>query len=195
MELVNSQRVNSLVLKLLTMKIIAICGSPRKGNTEFVLKRILTKAEEFGAKTELILLREKRIEFCDGCLSCETDFKCNIRDDMQIIYPRLNKCDLVILGSPTYFDCVTGLMKNFLDRLNPITSNKTLRGKKLSFITAGQADMASLNKSVKYIENFAGLTNMLFIGSLSLVARNPQDIENDPESIKKIDEFAKSLIL
>ncbi len=44
------------------MKILAICDSPRKGNTEFILKRILTKAETLGAKTELVLLREKRIE-------------------------------------------------------------------------------------------------------------------------------------
>lgn len=59
------------------MNIIAVCGSPRKGNTEFVLKRILTKAEELGVKTELILLREKRIEFCDGCLSCAQDIENN----------------------------------------------------------------------------------------------------------------------
>ena len=47
------------------MNIIALCGSPRDGNTEFTLKRILTKASELGASTELVLLRKKRIEFQD----------------------------------------------------------------------------------------------------------------------------------
>ena len=85
-------------------------------------------------------------------------------------------------------------MKNFIDRLNPITSKKGLENKKFSFMTVGQANIASLNKTIKYIENFADLTKMLFIGDLSLIAKNPQDIENNPESIQKIDEFTKGLI-
>ncbi len=176
------------------MNIIAICGSPRRGNTEFVLKRILTKAEELGSSAELVLLREKRIEFCNGCLSCDSSGECNTRDDMQIIYPKLEEADLIIFGSPTYFDCVTGLMKNFLDRLQPITSNKILKDKKFAFITVGQAVIESLNKTVKYIENFADIVKMSMVGDLSLIAKNHQDIENNLDKIKKIDEFTEGLI-
>ncbi|MCK5123460.1 MAG: flavodoxin family protein [Candidatus Pacebacteria bacterium] len=175
------------------MNIIAICGSPREGNTEFTLKRILTKAEEFGASSELVLLREKRIEFCDGCLSCSSTGKCKIRDDMQLIYPKLEEADLIIFGSPTYFDCVTGLMKNFLDRLHS-NYKKVLKDKKFVFITVGQADMESLNKTIKYVENFADIVKMFMVGDLGLIAKNPQDIENDPDKIKKIDEFTEGLI-
>ena len=176
------------------MKIIAVCGSPRKGNTEFILKRILTKAEELRSSSELVLLREKRIEFCNGCLNCNSTGECNIRDDMQIIYPKLESADLIIFGSPTYFDCVTGLMKNFLDRLHSITSKKILKDKKFAFLTVGQANMESLNKTIKYIENFSDIIKMSMVGDLSLIARNPQDIENNPESIQKIEEFAESLV-
>ena len=175
------------------MKIVAICGSPRRGNTEFILKRILTKAEELGTRTELVLLREKRIEFCNGCLNCNSTGKCNIRDDMQIIYPKLEDADLIIFGSPTYFDCVTGLMKNFLDRLHS-NYKKILKDKKFAFITVGQADMESLNKTIKYVENFADIVKMSMVGDLSLIAKNHQDIENNPDNIKKIDEFTKNLV-
>lgn len=177
------------------MKIIAICGSPRRGNTEFILKRILTKAEELGAKTELALLREKRIEFCNGCLSCDSAGECNIRDDMQIMYPKLEEADLIIFGSPNYFSNVSGMMKNFIDRLNPFYTNKKLRNKKVVAVIVGGTDKPdTIKNSIKSIELAADWTKMPLVGDLYLVGEGPQDIENNPESIRKIDEFTKNLV-
>lgn len=178
------------------MNIIAICGSPRKGNTEFVLKRILTKAEEFGAKTELILLREKRIEFCDGCLSCDSSGQCKIRDDMQIIYPRLEENDVIIFGSPNYFNNVSGFMKNFIDRLLPYYYKNKLINKKIVSVVVGASDKIEIiKKPANCIKEVADLLNISLIGEFSLVDKNkPNDVENNSESIKKIDEFAKNLV-
>ena len=177
------------------MNIVAICGSPRDGNTEFTLKRILTKAGEFGASTELVLLREKRIEFCDGCLSCDSSGKCKIRDDMQIIYPKLEKADLIIFGSPNYFSNMSGMMKNFVDRMNPYYTNKVLDGKKIAVAVVGEVNNS--NSVGKVISGFEAVVNsfkMSFVGDLFLTAKNPQDIENNPDDIKKIDEFTEGLI-
>lgn len=57
------------------IKILAVCGSPRRGNTEWVLDRVLTEASQNGATTELLLLRELDIQMCDGCLSCEVGIR------------------------------------------------------------------------------------------------------------------------
>ncbi len=176
------------------MKIIAICGSPRRGNTEFVLKRILEKAGAFGAKTEIVLLREKRIEFCNGCLSCDSTGECAIRDDMQLIYPELESADLIIFGSPNYFSNVSGMMKNFIDRLNPFYANKKLKDKKTAVIVIGQDGIPSSTKAVNYFEYVSEELQLSLVGDLSLAARNPQDIENSPENIQKIDEFAERLV-
>lgn len=177
------------------MNIIAICGSPRRGNTEFVLKRILTKAEELGSSVELVLLREKRIEFCNGCLNCSSTGKCNIRDDMQIIYPKLEEADLIIFGSPNYFSNVSGMMKNFIDRLNPFYTSKKLKDKKIVAVIVGGTDKPdTIKNSIKSIELAADWTEMFLVGDLYLVGEGPQDIENDPEKIKKIDEFTEGLI-
>ncbi len=177
------------------MNIIAICGSPRNGNTEFTLKRILTKAGEFGASTELILLREKRIEFCDGCLSCNSSGKCKIRDDMQIIYPRLESADLIIFGSPNYFSNMTGMMKNFVDRLNPYYANKALNEKKMVVTIIGETNNSnSIGKVINSFEAVANSFKMSFVGDLFSTAKNPQDVENNPDDIKKIDEFTEGLI-
>lgn len=178
------------------MNIIAICGSPRKGNTEFTLKRVLAKAEELGAKTELILLREKRIEFCDGCLSCDSAGQCKIRDDMQIIYPRLEENDVIIFGSPNYFNNVSGLMKNFIDRLLPYYYKNKLKDKNVALVVVGASDkIKMIEKSVGCIKEAIDLLDMSLIGEFSLVGKDkPDDVENNPESIKKIDEFAKNLV-
>ncbi len=177
------------------MKIIAICGSPRRGNTEFVLKRILAKAEELGAKTELVLLREKRIEFCSGCLDCDSTGECAIRDDMQIIYPKLESADLIIFGSPNYFSNVSGTMKVFIDRLLPLYYKNKLRDKKAIAVIVGASDENKVIKeSINCIKIATDLLNMPLSGDLYLIARHSQDIENNPDNIRKIDEFAERLI-
>ena len=119
------------------MDIIAICGSPRKGNTEYALKRFLVKAEELGNKVELVLLREKRIERCSGCMACEKTGECGMRDDMNGIIERLKANDLIVFGSANYFNNVTGLMKDFFDRLDPLYGEKPLSGKKMIAVYAG----------------------------------------------------------
>ena len=177
------------------MNIIAICGSPRRGNTEFVLKRILTKAEELGSSVELILLREKRIEFCNGCLSCDSSSKCNIRDDMQIIYPKLESADLIIFGSPNYFHNVSGVMKNFIDRLLPFYYENKLKDKKIVTVMIGASGEAdAIKKSMSCFEEAVNLLKASCVGDFYLAARKSQDIENNPDKIKKIDEFTKGLV-
>jgi multimeric flavodoxin WrbA len=177
------------------MNIIAICGSPRKGNTEFVLKRILTKAEELGSSVELILLREKRIEFCNGCLSCDSTGKCNIRDDMQLIYPKLENADLIIFGSPNYFNNISGMMKNFIDRLLPFYYPEKMKDKKIVEVIVGASgEVDAIKKSMGYFEEAVSLLKASCVGDLYLDAREFQDIENNPDKIKKIDEFAGRLV-
>jgi len=97
------------------MKVLAICGSPRKeGNTEIMLKEALKGAEEEGAEAELITLAEKRIEYCLGCDDCK--YPCVIRDDMDEIYKKMINADIIILGTPVYWCTLSGLLKNFIDR-------------------------------------------------------------------------------
>ena len=107
------------------MRIIAVCGSPRRGNTEWMLERVLEGASQNGAATELLLLRELDVKMCDGCLSCEVGEEnrkgiCEVKDDMQSVLPKLLEADVIVLGTPGYFEMLSGLLKNFMDRTCPI---------------------------------------------------------------------------
>ncbi|MBW2102847.1 MAG: flavodoxin family protein [Deltaproteobacteria bacterium] len=56
----------------LNVKILGIVGTPIKdGNCQYFLERALQAAESVGrVTTELIHLRDYRIEYCAGCESC-----------------------------------------------------------------------------------------------------------------------------
>jgi len=176
------------------MNIVAVCGSPRKGNTEFILKRFLIGAENFGHKTDLVLLREKKIERCGGCLSCDDDGVCGIRDDMNAIIEKLKANDLIVFGSPNYFNNVSGLMKDFFDRLNPALVDNKLSGKKAIAIMSGAEDAKSAEAAIATIASVADIFKMTMIGDLCLVGKKAQDVETNPESVQKIDDFAKNIL-
>jgi len=177
------------------MNIIAICGSPRRGNTEFALRKLLTKAEELGHKTELVLLKDKKIEHCRGCLSCDDTGTCPILDDMNSITERMTANDVIIFGSPNYFNNVSGLMKDFFDRLNPAYKNKSLGGKKLISLCVGASKNGTYpEKMTEVMSSVADLHGIDFVGDLYLNAKNAQGLENDPENIKKIDDFTVSVL-
>lgn len=104
-------------------KIIAINGSPRgkEGNTFIMVESFLKGAKSAGAETEHIILAEKKIHHCIGCFSCwtKTPGVCVFKDDMAPMLENF-KCDIVLFATPLYVDNVTGLMKNFMDRMIPI---------------------------------------------------------------------------
>lgn len=106
------------------MKVIAINGSPkgRASSTDKMLTPLLAGMRGAGAETETIYLVEKTIHYCRGCFACwvKTPGKCVIQDDMASLIEKLIQSDLMILATPLYIYSMTGLMKNFLDRLIPL---------------------------------------------------------------------------
>ena len=94
----------------LNLKILGICGSPRKGNTEWLIRELMISAEKHGGKTELITLKDKDIRTCDGCLSCEKTSACHVKDEMQEIYSKMLSADAIVFGSPTYMNAPTSLV-------------------------------------------------------------------------------------
>jgi len=105
------------------MKILAINGSPRgrNGNTDRILQSFLQGAMDAGAEVETIYLKDLKINPCLGCFTCwtRTPGVCVYEDDMVSILPKIRKADIVIYATPLYVFTVSGLMKNFMDRLIP----------------------------------------------------------------------------
>jgi len=161
-------------------RFLLISGSPRRGNTDFILRTIFESIRE---EKELILLRERNIKHCRGCLSCDKSNKCAIQDDMQELYGKLLKADVIIIGSPNYFDNVTGLLKDFIDRTNPFYETDLLKGKKLIAVVVGGGDTNNSRRVTdQALTYFADCHKLDFIGKYCFKALKPGEVEKDPDS-------------
>ncbi len=183
------------------MKIIGISGSPRNKNTNYMLKTLLKAA---GQEYELFLLQDMNIEYCNACGGCYKSHKCIIEDDMQGLYKELMNADIIVLGSPTYFDNVTALMKTFIDRCLPLYLAERLKNKKVALVSVGglqegEADFAddySPNEAMKdpvqreemedsvkgclnNIRSFSKAMNLEIVGSVFAINGDPSAVKND----------------
>jgi putative sterol carrier protein/putative NADPH-quinone reductase len=105
------------------MKILAVNGSPRgaQGNTERILQPFLEGAREAGAETEVVYLKSKEIKRCLGCFTCwtKTPGVCVQKDDMPELLEKMRQADMMVFATPLYIYTVSGLMKDFMDRMIP----------------------------------------------------------------------------
>jgi len=174
-------------------KFLIISGSPRPGNTEFILKKIFAAIK---SEKELILLRELNINRCKGCLSCDKSKKCVQQDDMQAVYPKARAADVLIIGTPNYFNNVSGLLKDFIDRTVPFFYEgeaSALRGKKVFFIVVGGGEVENSQPVVEILQDFAQIHGIKTIGSHCFKAQNANDIAESPEISEEIKKIIKEI--
>ena len=111
----------------MTIKVLGIYGSPRKGgNTDLLLDQILEGAQAAGAEVESIYARKLKISGCIECGSCDDTGECAVHDDMDTVYPLLQEADVIFLASPNFFYSVTAQVKLLIDRSQAMWSKKLL---------------------------------------------------------------------
>lgn len=117
------------------IKVLGISGSARdlndmaqeESNSEELLKICLEQCKKLGAETELVKLREFRIEHCKACYSttntqCHFFCSCYPRgtpraDDMSnILYDKILEADCLIFATPVNNFNISTPLKTFIDR-------------------------------------------------------------------------------
>jgi multimeric flavodoxin WrbA len=107
------------------MKIMGFTASPRKkGNTAWIVDKILEGAKEQGAETQSWYFSDLDVKPClsgygcrQGDLTGGSASRCIIEDDMQKIYDALERAYALVLGSPVYMGQMSAQAKIFTDRL------------------------------------------------------------------------------
>lgn len=171
------------------MKIIGICGSPRKGNSEFILKELMNKLNSYDKKT--ILLRDKTIRPCDGCMTCDDIGRCHIDDQMQPQYDQILKSSIIIFATPTYFSSMSGMLKTFLDRTNPIWAS--LEGKKAVIIATGEQGGDSVDSAINNIKSYCKDCKIEVLAELNVKVSKPTDAEQNLSVKEKINTIAEEI--
>ncbi len=96
--------------------VVAVVGSPRRGNTATLVARVLDELTSRGACCETIALAERRIAPCLGHDDCGERAACPLGDDAATVLERVYAADCLILASPVYYENVSAQMKAFMDR-------------------------------------------------------------------------------
>jgi multimeric flavodoxin WrbA len=96
--------------------IVGVCGSPRNGATEYILKEALNMLKKMGFKTEFFTVRGKKIGFCQHCDYCLKNKKCVLKDDMHELYSLLKNAQGILIATPVYNGGVSAQIKAVMDR-------------------------------------------------------------------------------
>ena len=108
------------------MKKVLIVSSSLRGssNSEILAREAEKGAKDAGNDVEFLSLKDKNIKFCIGCLACQKTGKCVQKDDMADIICKVQNADVLIFATPIYYYEMSGQLKTFLDRCNPLFSQK-----------------------------------------------------------------------
>jgi multimeric flavodoxin WrbA len=136
--------------------IVGICGSPRKGATEFILTEALTMLKRKGFETELFTVRGKRIGFCAHCDYCLKNKVCNVKDDMFEVYDLFGKATGIILATPVYNGGISAQLKTIMDRCRAVLAAEPnfFRGKIGMGIAVGGDRVGGQELALQQIHTF-----------------------------------------
>jgi multimeric flavodoxin WrbA len=151
------------------MKILAICGSPRKGNTYSALSSIKENYPHIDYK--LLMLNELDFELCRGCYTCvlRGEEKCPIKDDRDMVIKEMLDADGTVIASPVYSHMISATMKNFFDRLGFYAHRPRFFDKYAMSITTCSGYGAE--EAIKYMDKMLGVFGFNLVPPLELQFR------------------------
>ncbi len=174
------------------MNLLAIHGSPRKnGYSSTLHSEFIAPFREKNWHVNELPIYELNIKPCVACGLCSKELSC-IYDDMDIIYKMILEADFISISSPLYFSSVTGPLKTFFDRLQPIWEQ--VNRKKISiklknglFIsTAGSEYTNMLTGSNMIIKHVFNLLNTKYDESDFIFLKNTDKLRELPVAIKSL---------
>ncbi len=103
--------------------VFAVNGSPRleKGNTDLLLSAFLDGMQDAGAVVDKVYSSQLAMKSCIGDFYCHNVVpgECIHKDDMDMLYPRIRKAEILVLVTPVYIP-LPGTFQFFLNRLYPL---------------------------------------------------------------------------
>jgi multimeric flavodoxin WrbA len=100
--------------------------------------------------------------------------------------------EVIVFSTPSYFDNITGLLKNFLDRSNLIAND--LKGKKVVIIVVGQADETSRISAVKVMRSYCDITQMVVVEEKTFQTREIGDLLKNDSAERELRDISMKII-
>lgn len=136
-------------------KVLIVSSTPRKnGNSDVLAEAFARGAREAGNEVEKINVRDTDLRFCIGCLYCQTHDSCVIKDGMNELYERVQHAEVLVFATPIYYYEISGQLKTFLDRLNPLYPRENKFKDVYLLATAADEDKSAMDGAIKGLQGW-----------------------------------------
>lgn len=145
--------------------VLIIVGSRRKGNSATLAKKIKEGLKKERISVDIITPGNQKIYLCTGCMDCDENGVCDFKDDMVDNVAKVKESDYLIFITPTRWNLLSGDLKIFMDRLNPLYANKKLKDKKMIALVVGgkKKEEYSLDGALTSLGSFADSSGMKLV--------------------------------
>jgi multimeric flavodoxin WrbA len=176
------------------MKVLGISGSMRKdGNTARLINTILKRCEIAGLETEFVSLSGKEIKPCLGCEKCKERDWCVIQDDdWGEVMKKVLDCEVLVIGSPTYYYDICGHLKNFIDRSYSLYHERLLAGRK--GVAVAVCAHKGATRTIETLESFLNTHEFSYLGCVAGKGYLMGDVETDSQALEKAESIADKII-
>jgi multimeric flavodoxin WrbA len=112
-------------------------------------------------KVNTLNLGRSELRFCRGCRACFDlgEQHCPLQDDLRTINKRMEAADGLILASPVYVNDVSGIIKNWIDRMAFLCHRPAFTGKPaFTLTTVGLGPTRHAERTLSYALTSWGFT-------------------------------------
>ena len=180
-------------------RVLVFKGSPREdGNSSTLADKAAEGARATGAEVEVFSLHKMDIHPCDACDTCQETGVCVLKDDMQLLYPKLSQADAIVIASPIYWFTMSAQTKLFIDRWYALEGSQgnPLKGKQFGILlTYGDTDPYS-SGAINAIRTFQDMLRYIGANLRGLVygtAIDVGDAQKRPELMERAYKLGETL--
>ncbi|GFZ33203.1 hypothetical protein CSC2_37290 [Clostridium zeae] len=162
-------------------KIVAIVGSPKPAEQSVTVNIIndflnLLIKNNKDIQSEVLVLSQKNILPCKGCMLCTKNGNCLLNDDFSLIRKAMKEADLLFFASPVHFNHVSSLFQNFIERsLIDLHTFEHIGKPFVNFITTNGSGEREADK---YLTKIGLLFGAIKIGSVIKIENEKFDVDS-----------------
>ena len=105
---------------------------------------------------------------------------------MVDVYPKILAADTIILATPVYFEMLSGLLKNFMDRTCPIWTK--LESKRIAGLAVAEF---GIGQTINNFKSYASVCSLEWIGGVTALAKTPGEVAKDKYISRKLSRLAQ----
>ena len=176
---------------------LIVVGSRRDGNCSILAQKVKETLDKERIHCEIITPGNQKIHLCTGCMDCDKDGICGFTDDMKSNIDKIKNEEYLVFITPTRWNLLSGDLKIFMDRLNPLYSTQGLKGKKLIAVAIGAKDknLYSSESALTSLLSFGESAKMECIYDYQFDhCLNANDILNQEQELNEFINQVKTLV-